>query len=159
MHPIQQMPGLNTQSRNHAISVAQVRSNIRLGNPKRRSEEMQSSPWRWNGRPEAIVTDRLRSYGAALRDIGAPHRQGTGRWSNNRSENSHLSFRRREQAMLLFRMMRSLQKFTSVYPSVYNVFNAERSVTSRSHFKLNRAAALTEWRSICPEQSAPFSIS
>lgn len=55
-----------------------------------------------HGRPEVIVTDRLRSYGAALREIGAGHRQETGRWLNNRAENSHLPLRRRAQAMLRF---------------------------------------------------------
>ena len=64
-----------------------------------------------HGRPEVIVTDRLRSYGAALKQIGAADRQETGRWANNRAENSHLPFRRRERAMLRFRRMRSLQKF------------------------------------------------
>lgn len=60
------------------------------------------------GREEVIVTDRLRSNGAALREIGAGHRQETGRWANNRAENSHLPFRRRERAMQRFRLMRSL---------------------------------------------------
>ncbi|KUJ78781.1 transposase [Ruegeria marisrubri] len=106
---------------------------------------------RKHGRPEVIVTDRLRSYGAALREIGATDRQETGRWLNNRAENSHLPFRRRERAMLRFRRMRSLQKFAAVHASVYNLFNSERSLSSRSHFKLNRAAALTEWRGLCAE--------
>ena len=66
---------------------------------------------RKHGRPEEIVTDRLRSYGAALRVLGSEDRQQTGRWENNRAENSHLPFRRRERAMLRFRRMRSLQKF------------------------------------------------
>ena len=99
-------------------------------------------------RPDVIITDRLRSYGAALRDIGAADRQETGRWLNNRAENSHLPFRRRERAMLRFRRMRSLQKFASVHASVYNLFNSERSLSSRSSFKLNRAAALAEWRGL-----------
>jgi putative transposase len=97
---------------------------------------------RKHGRPEVIVTDRLRSYGAALREIGAGYRQETGRWLNNRAENSHLPFRRRERAMLRFRLMRSLQKFAAVHASDYNLFNSERSLSSRSHYKLNRAAAL-----------------
>ena len=97
------------------------------------------------------MTDRLRSYGAALREIGAAHRRETGRWLNNRAENSHLPFRRRERAMLRFRRMRSLQKISAVLASVYNDFNQERSLTSRSTFKLNRAAALAEWRGLCAE--------
>jgi putative transposase len=103
---------------------------------------------RKHGRPEVIVTDRLRSYSAALKEIGNTDRQETGRWLNNRAENSHLPFRRRERAMLRFRRMRSLQKFASVHASVYNLFNSERSLSSRSSFKLNRAAALAEWRGL-----------
>jgi putative transposase len=104
---------------------------------------------RKHGRPDALVTDKLRSYGAALKEIGAADRHETGRWLNNRSENSHLPFRRRERAMLRFRRMRSLQKFASVHASVYNHFNQERGLSSRDIFKANRAAALTEWRGLC----------
>ncbi|MCU9839986.1 IS6 family transposase [Ruegeria sp. WL0004] len=104
---------------------------------------------RKHGCPEMIVTDRLRSYGAALKDLGASHRQETGRWLNNRAENSHLPFRRRERAMLRFRRMRSLQMFAAVHASVFNHFNSERSLSSRVNYKLNRAAALAEWRSLC----------
>jgi putative transposase len=60
---------------------------------------------RKHGRPEIIVTDRLRSCGAALKEIGADNRQETGRWLNDRAENSHLPFRRRERAMQRFRRM------------------------------------------------------
>ncbi len=104
---------------------------------------------RKHGRPKTIVTDKLRSYGAALKDLGAEDLQVTGRWANNRAENSHLPFRRRERAMLRFRRMRSLQKFASVHASVSNHFNQERSLSSRHLFKLNRAAALSEWRGLC----------
>ena len=104
---------------------------------------------RKHGQPEVIVTDKLRSYAAALKEIGAEARQETGRWLNNRAENSHLPFRRRERAMLRFRRMRSLQKFASVHASVSNHFNQERSLSSRHHFKANRAAALVEWRGLC----------
>ena len=104
---------------------------------------------RKHGQPEVIVTDRLRSYGAALKDLGASERQETGRWLNNRAENSHLPFRRRERAMLRFRRMRSLQKFAAVHASVSNHFNQERSLSSRPLFKANRAAALAEWRGLC----------
>ncbi len=100
------------------------------------------------GSPHTFVTDKLRSYGAALKEIGAADRQETGRWLNNRAENSHLPFRRRERAMLRFRRIRSLQKFATVHTSVFNHFNQERSLTSRANFKLNRAAALAEWRQL-----------
>jgi len=100
------------------------------------------------GKPHVIVTDKLRSYGAAMKVIGNANRQETGRWLNNRAENSHLPFRRRERAMLRFRRMRSLQIFVAVHASVYNHFNSERSLYSRLNFKLTRTAALAEWRQL-----------
>nr|MCU0855161.1 DDE-type integrase/transposase/recombinase [Paracoccaceae bacterium] len=104
---------------------------------------------RKHGRAGVFVTDKLRSYGAAMKDLGIEDRQVTGRWMNNRAENSHLPFRRRERAMLRFRRIRSLQKFSSVHASVTNHFNTERSLSSRPLFKTNRAAALAEWRGLC----------
>lgn len=103
------------------------------------------------GRPEVIVTDRLRSYGTAMKEIGNAYRQETGRWLNNRAGNSHLPFRRRERAMQRFRRIRSFQKFASVHASVLNLFNSESSLYSRPKFKLNRAAALAEWRQLCAD--------
>jgi putative transposase len=63
------------------------------------------------GSPNEIVTDKLGSYGAAARELGCSKKQVTNRWANNRVENSHLPFRRRERSMLRFRRMHSLQKF------------------------------------------------
>ena len=100
------------------------------------------------GQPEVVVTDKLRSYGAAMKVIGNADRQETGRWANNRAENSHLPFRRRERAMLRFRRTATLQKFVSVHASIQNHFNKERHLYSRTNFKLNRAAALAEWRQL-----------
>jgi putative transposase len=103
---------------------------------------------RRHGPADEIVTDRLRSYGAALKDLGIRDRQEISRWANNRAENSHQPFRRRERAMLRFRRIRTLQKFVSVHASVNNHFNQERALYSRQNFKLNRAAALAEWRGL-----------
>jgi len=50
--------------------------------------------------------------------------------------------------MLRFRRMRSLQKFAAVHSCVHNLFNQERSLSSRDNFKLNRATALAEWRQL-----------
>jgi len=100
------------------------------------------------GRPEAIVTDKLRSYHAAMKVIGNAERQETGRWLNNRAENSHQPFRRRERAMAKFRSAKSLQKFASIHASVHNLFNQERHLYNRENFKLNRSAALAEWRQL-----------
>ena len=105
-------------------------------------------PMKRHGRPHIFVTDKLRSYGAAMK-VANVDKQDTGRWLNNRAENSHLPFRRRESAMLRFRRMRGLQKFAAVHASIHNLFNSERSLHSRSNFKLNRAAALAECRGLC----------
>ncbi len=102
-----------------------------------------------HGNPAVIVTDKIRFFGAALKVVGNAPKQETGRWLNNRAENSHLPFRRWERAMLRFRRMRYLQKFAAVHASVYNLFNTERALYSRQNFKLNRAAALAEWRDLC----------
>jgi len=101
-----------------------------------------------HGRPKAIVTDGLRSYTAVLKELGATGAQETGRLLNNRAENSHQPFRRRERAMLRFRRMKTLQKFTSVHASIHNHFNQERHLTSRETYKQNRSAALAEWRTL-----------
>ena len=100
------------------------------------------------GSPDKIVTDKLRSYSAATKELGCSDKQVTERWANNRVENSHLPFRRRERAMLRFRRMHSLQKFASIHASFHNLFNSQRSLSTRSTFKLNRDAALAEWRSL-----------
>ncbi len=101
-----------------------------------------------HGQPEAIVTDGLRSYPAAMRELGNLERQEMGRHLNNRAENSHLPFRRRERAMLRFRQMKSLQKFASVHASLHNHFNSERHLVDRQTYKERRSAALAEWQII-----------
>jgi putative transposase len=101
-----------------------------------------------HGRPDKIVTDGLRSYPAAMRDLGNLDRREMGRWLNNRVENSHLPFRRRERAMMRFRRMKTLQKFASVHASLHNYFNQERHLVDRQTYKARRSAALAEWQSL-----------
>jgi putative transposase len=103
---------------------------------------------RRHGSPETITTDGLRSYKAAMSELGNTDKQEIGRWANNRVENSHLSFRRRERAMLRFRQMKSLQKFASVHANVHNHFNLERHLVDRETYKTRRSAALAEWQSL-----------
>ena len=97
------------------------------------------------GRPRTIVTDRLRSYSAPMKVIGNAAAQECGHRLNNRAENSHQPFRRREGAMAKFRDAKTLQKFASVHASLHNHFNQDRHLTRREIFKLNRSAALVEW--------------
>ena len=101
-----------------------------------------------HGRSETIVTDGLKSYPAAMRQLGNLDRREMGRWKNNRAENSHLPFRRRERAMQRFRRMKSLQKFASVHASFHNRFNHERHLVDRQTYKIRRSAALAEWQSL-----------
>jgi putative transposase len=98
--------------------------------------------------PQIMVTDKLRSYRAAMKQIGIENRQETGRWLNNRAENSHQPFRRRERGMAKFRSTKSLQKFVSIHASVHNHFNKERHLNNANTFKADRAAALVEWRQL-----------
>ena len=99
-----------------------------------------------HGSPEAITTDGLRSYRAAMNERGNGDKQEVGRWANNRVENSHLTFRRRERAMLRFRRMKTLQKFASVHAKVHNHFALERHLVDRITYKARRSAALAEWQ-------------
>jgi putative transposase len=100
------------------------------------------------GRPRKIVTDGLCSYSAAMKEIGNADRQEVGRRLNNRAENSHQPFRRRERAMQRFRNVKTLQKFSSVHAQVHNHFNQERHLVTRRVYKQMRAGALAEWRAL-----------
>jgi putative transposase len=76
--------------------------------------------------PTVIVTDKLRSYGAALREIGFSGLHEQGLRANNRAENSHQPLRRRERKMQGFKSIKSAQRFVSVHAAVYNTFNVQR---------------------------------
>ena len=96
------------------------------------------------GQPKVIGTDRLRSYRAAMNVIGNAADQECGRWLNNRAENSHQPFRRREGAMSKFRDIKTPQKFASAHASTHNHFNHGCHLNRRDTFKQNRSAALAE---------------
>ena len=100
------------------------------------------------GRPWSVVTDGLCSYSAAMKEIGAADRHEVGGRLNNRAENSHQPFRRRERAMQRFRSMKTLQKFSSVHAQVQNHFNQERHLITRQVYKQRRSIALAEWRAL-----------
>jgi putative transposase len=103
---------------------------------------------RRHGKPKVIVTDRLRSYRAAMNVIGNGADQECGRWLNNRAENSHQPFRRREGAMSKCRDVKTLQKLASVHAAIHNHFNLDRHLNRRETFKENRTTALAEWRQL-----------
>lgn len=100
------------------------------------------------GSPEVITTDGLRSYKAAILELGCEQKQEIGRWANHRLENSHLSFRRREREKQRFRQMKSLQKFALVHATVHNHFNFKRHLVDRQTCKICRSVALAEWQNV-----------
>ena len=83
-----------------------------------------------------------------MRKLGNDQRREMGRHANNRAENSHLPFQRRELAMLRFRQMKSLQKFASMHGSIYNHFNQEHHLVDHQTYKLRRSAALAAWQNL-----------
>ncbi|WP_209349505.1 IS6 family transposase [Pontixanthobacter sp. CEM42] len=101
-----------------------------------------------HGQAEKIVTDGRRTYPAAMRDLGILDRREMGRWKNNRVENGHLPFRRKERVMQRFRRMKSLQKFASLHANVHNHFNSQRHLVDRRTYKTARSAALAEWQNL-----------
>jgi putative transposase len=101
-----------------------------------------------HGKPKEIVTDKLPSYKAALKEINLNHIQNTQRYKNNQVENSHLHFRRRERGMNKFRLMQSLQKFTSIHSTFLNHFNHQRHLETRQTFKNLRQNSVDIWQNI-----------
>ena len=95
--------------------------------------------------PENLVTDDLRSYHAAARDLGIEHRHRTGRWRNNRAENSHQPTRRRERKMQGFKSVGSAQRFLSIHATIYNTFNVQRHLISARTHRAFRASAMQTW--------------
>jgi transposase-like protein len=97
--------------------------------------------------PSTMVADKLRSYGAAHRELGlsAGHEQGLRK--NNRAENSHQVVRRRERKMQGFKSPGSAQRFLSMHSAVYNTFNLQRLLISRRTLRLFRMEAAEQWRS------------
>jgi len=112
-------------------------------------EEVPYKKMRKHGSPKIITTDKLPSYGAAFREIVVVDRQLCGGRSNNRCENSHLPFRRRERAMQRFKTVATPQKFVSYHSQIYNHFNHVRHLETRQVYKQKRRVSLNEWFQIC----------
>ncbi len=96
--------------------------------------------------PDKIVTDDLRSYGAAARELGIADRHERGRWRNNRAENSHQPTRRRERKMQGFKSVGSAQRFLSTHAAAYNTLNVQRHLISARRHRAFRASATDAWR-------------
>jgi transposase-like protein len=93
-----------------------------------------------------LVTDDLRSYGAAVRDLKIESRHQRGRWKNNSVENSHRPTRRRERKMRRFKSAGSAQKFLSIHAAAYNTLNVQCHLTSAQTRRALRAVAMSVWR-------------
>ena len=129
--------GLGTKQlcRNHGISLATfyewrskyggvLESYVTKKRDKKAALKFMKKALKNRGPVDTITTDGLPSYKAAMSELGSLDRQEIGRWANNRVENLHFPFRRRERVMQRFRRMKSLQKFASVHANVRNQFAA-----------------------------------
>ena len=98
--------------------------------------------------PKRIVTDKLRSYGAARRQVmpGVEHRSHKG--LNNRAENSHVPLRKRERMMQGFRSPGGLQRFVSIFSALRNLFISPRPKRSAFAIHLHRQGAMAQWKAV-----------
>ena len=96
--------------------------------------------------PRTIITDKLRSYAAAFRDLGLTARHHQARWKNNRIEGSHVYIRRRERRMQGFRSPGAAQRFLSSQAATYNAFNTHRHFIPAADHRKHREQAFTIWR-------------
>jgi transposase-like protein len=96
--------------------------------------------------PDILVTDKLRSYGAAKTQLRLSVRHEQGLRKNNRAENSHLPVRRRERKMQRFKSPGSAQRFLAVHAAVQNTFNVQRHLVSRNTLRVLRGEAFQNWR-------------
>jgi len=98
--------------------------------------------------PDAVMTDELPSYGAALSELGMRARHITGGRINDRAENSHLPMGQRERRMQRFKSAGAAQRFLSTHAAIYNTFNVQRHLISRRTMRQFRAAAMDRWNAV-----------
>jgi putative transposase len=101
-----------------------------------------------HGEPRKIVTDKLRSYGVAHKQVIPETIHDTRQYANNRAELSHQPTRVRERGMRCFKSAQQAQRFLSVHAAVYNLFNLGRHLVSASHYRDLRQGAFTSWESV-----------
>lgn len=97
------------------------------------------------GEPRKIVTDKLRSYGVAHRELIPEFIHSTEYYENNRAEQSHEATRVRERGMRKFKSMRQAQRFVTVHAAVSNIFNLGRHLIRAEHCRNFRESGLNEW--------------
>lgn len=98
-----------------------------------------------HGEPRKIVTDKLRSYGVAHRELIPEAIHSTRQYENNRAEQSHEVTRVRERGMRRFKSVRQAQRFLSVHAEVYNLFNLGRHLVGAEHYRNLRVSAFKRW--------------
>ena len=98
-----------------------------------------------HGEPRKIVTDKLRSYGVAHRELIPDTMHDTSQYANNRAELSHQPTRVRERGMRRFKSMQQAQRFLSVHAAVHNLFNLGRHLVCAEHYRMFRQRALASW--------------
>ena len=99
-----------------------------------------------HGKPRRIVTDKLRSYRVAHRELMSDVVHDTSQYANNRAELSHQPTRVRERGVRRFKSSRQAQRFLSIHAAVYNLFNLGRHLVSSTHYRLLRQEAMLSWR-------------
>ena len=97
------------------------------------------------GEPRKIVSDKLRSYGVAHRELLPEVIHDTSQYANNRAEVSHQHTRVRERGMRRFKSSRQAQRFLGVHSMVYNLFNSARHLVSAEHHRHLRRDAFERW--------------
>ena len=97
------------------------------------------------GEPRKIVTDKLRSYGVAHREIIPEVIHDTSQYANNRAEQSHEPTRVRERGMRRFKSVGQAQRFLGTHAAVYNLFNLGRHLIGAEHYRNLRISAFSEW--------------
>ena len=98
--------------------------------------------------PRRIVTDKLRSYGVAHRELIPDTIHDTSRYANNRAELSHQPTRVRERGMRRFKSIHQAQRFLGTHAAVYNLFNLGRHLISAEHYRLFRQRAFVSWNCV-----------
>ncbi len=98
------------------------------------------------GEPRRIVTDKLRSYGVAHRELMPDVIHDTSQYANYRAELSHQPTRVRERGMRRFKSPRQAQRFLSIHAAIYYLFNLGRHLVSAIHYRLLRQGAMLSWR-------------
>jgi len=96
--------------------------------------------------PRKIVTDKLRSYGVAHRDLIPDTIHDTSQYANNRAELSHQPTRVRERVMRRFKSIQQTQRFLTVHAAVYNLFNLGRHMVSAKNYRFFRSRAFASWK-------------